>query len=171
MFPYTDDACMTLSVARSLVEKKKITPTDLAKRFVDEYYIKPERGYGMNVIKVFSALKETNFQDVFLPAKMAFAGAGSFGNGAAMRIAPIALFDHNKTDEFLQCLNPFVRSIYFAISIGGDTDTIAAITGSIAGAYYGIDAIPTELQERCEFKDGIDNLAHKLYDVSQKVAS
>lgn len=35
--------------------------------------------------------------------------------------------------------NSFIDSIRNAISIGGDSDTIAAITGSIASAYYGID--------------------------------
>jgi type I restriction enzyme M protein len=32
----------------------------------------------------------------------------------------------------------FEDSIRNAISLGGDSDTLAAITGSIAGAYYGI---------------------------------
>lgn len=35
--------------------------------------------------------------------------------------------------------NSFEDSIRKAISIGGDSDTIAAITGSIAESYYGID--------------------------------
>lgn len=40
--------------------------------------------------------------------------------------------------------NSFEDSIRNAISIGGDSDTIAAITGSIAEAYYGI---PTEIRK------------------------
>lgn len=39
----------------------------------------------------------------------------------------------------------FVDAIRNAISIGGDSDTLAAITGGIAEAYYGI---PTEIR-RC----------------------
>ncbi|GBN00107.1 hypothetical protein AVEN_240705-1 [Araneus ventricosus] len=70
-----------------------------------------------------------------------------------------------------ECLNPFVRTIYFSISVGGDTDTIGGMAGGIAGAYYGIDAIPAELQERCEFKDEVNNLAYKLYDASQESTS
>ena len=34
--------------------------------------------------------------------------------------------------------NPFEDAIQNAISIGGDSDTIAAICGAVAGAYYGI---------------------------------
>ncbi len=35
-----------------------------------------------------------------------------------------------------------------AIDLGGDTDTVAAVTGGLAGAYYGLDAIPTRWTER-----------------------
>lgn len=35
--------------------------------------------------------------------------------------------------------NSFEDAIRNAISIGGDSDTIAAITGSVAEAYYGVD--------------------------------
>jgi type I restriction enzyme M protein len=46
----------------------------------------------------------------------------------------------------LQAIEAFLESESFedairnAISIGGDSDTLAAITGGIAGAYYGIPA-------------------------------
>ena len=39
----------------------------------------------------------------------------------------------------------FEDAIRNAISIGGDSDTLAAITGSIAEAYYGV---PDELVEK-----------------------
>lgn len=42
--------------------------------------------------------------------------------------------------------NNFEDCIRNAISIGGDSDTIAAITGSIAEAYYGI---PSEIVKKC----------------------
>jgi poly(ADP-ribose) glycohydrolase ARH3 len=54
-----------------------------------------------------------------------------------------------------------------AILLGGDTDTIAAMAGSIAGAYVGIGAIPHGLLENVE--DGekgrtyVADLAAKLY--------
>ena len=34
------------------------------------------------------------------------------------------------------------RLIIKAVNLGGDADTIGAITGGLAGAYYGYDAIP-----------------------------
>ena len=42
-------------------------------------------------------------------------------------------------EAFLESTS-FEDAIRIAISIGGDSDTIAAITGSIAEAYYGIPA-------------------------------
>ena len=43
--------------------------------------------------------------------------------------------------------NDFEDVIRNAISLGGDSDTLAAIAGSIAEAYYGV---PDELKRRCE---------------------
>nr|XP_042903800.1 ADP-ribose glycohydrolase ARH3-like [Parasteatoda tepidariorum] len=105
IYMHTDDTAMTLSVTKSLIEKKKISPSDLAKRFVHEFFTDPlsgKRAYGAHVRLVFVALQETNFKDVFLPAKNQFNGAGSYGNGAAMRIAPVALFVHNKDNDFIK---------------------------------------------------------------------
>lgn len=39
----------------------------------------------------------------------------------------------------------FEEAILKAINLGGDSDTIGAVTGAIAGAIYGIDAIPERL--------------------------
>lgn len=39
----------------------------------------------------------------------------------------------------------FEDAIRIAISVGGDSDTLAAITGGIAEAYYGV---PADLRER-----------------------
>ncbi len=58
----------------------------------------------------------------------------------------------------------FKESILGAVNLGGDTDTIAAITGSMAGIIYGYDSIP---------KDWINVIARKEYieDLSEKFES
>lgn len=38
--------------------------------------------------------------------------------------------------------NNYQKIILKAINLGGDTDTIAALAGGLAGIYYGLDAIP-----------------------------
>lgn len=83
---------------------------------MSEYCKQPKRGYGENVVNVFSALKGSDFEDVFLPAKLQFNGTGSYGNGAAMRIAPIALFGNNKKDEFLKVIEFCVALLIFKVS-------------------------------------------------------
>lgn len=293
LLSYTDDTAMTLSVAKSLVEKRTFDPKDMAKKFVDEFFHQPKRGYGMNVVDVFSALKTIDFQDVFEPAKRQFEGTGSYGNGAAMRVAPVALYgyedeelvkqiakdsallthfhQHGYNGAILQSLavhqaltadtsndidpivfvdtllekmekiekevtdvgllqdkkpfcaglkkvknifekhhldmsaeeiagflgnhisahksvptaifsflrgfhplenfesnNPFARTLYFAISVGGDTDTIACMAGSIAGAYHGESVIPENLKIRCEAVEELKNLGDQLFQLHQK---
>lgn len=61
-------------------------------------------------------------------------------------------------------------TIAHAISLGNDTDTLAAMAGAISGAALGINAIPDHLLSRLE--DGIkgrsylDQLARQLYELS-----
>ncbi|OKJ01156.1 ADP-ribosylglycohydrolase family protein [Kitasatospora sp. CB01950] len=38
----------------------------------------------------------------------------------------------------------FRAALRAAVDLGGDTDTVAAVTGALAGAVYGVDAIPEE---------------------------
>lgn len=63
--------------------------------------------------------------------------------------------------------NDFEDAIRKAISIGGDSDTIAAITGSIAEAYYGIDK---KLIKRVEkyLPEYIINIVNEFYKVIYK---
>ena len=67
------------------------------------------------------------------------------------QIRPVYRFDASCQGSVPQAIEAFLESNGFedavrnAISIGGDSDTIAAITGSIAEAYYGI---PEDLRRR-----------------------
>ena len=42
------------------------------------------------------------------------------------------------------------QTILYAISLGGDTDTIATMAAAIAGAFYGLEAVPQAWQDSCE---------------------
>lgn len=86
---------MTKSVAKFLIDKEEPDFTYLAKLFVSEYFKEPKRGYGQNVIEVFHKLKNSKFTDIYKPASEQFWGGGSYGNGGAMRIAPVALYFNN----------------------------------------------------------------------------
>lgn len=42
----------------------------------------------------------------------------------------------------------FEEALRAAVDLGGDTDTVAAVTGGLAGAFYGLDAIPARWTAR-----------------------
>ncbi|XP_058806431.1 ADP-ribosylhydrolase ARH3-like [Phymastichus coffea] len=288
---YTDDSAMSKSVAQSLIDKKDIDLVDMAKKFVKSYYQEPHRGYGLSVVTVFEKLRGGKFTDIMQPAKEQFHGQGSFGNGAAMRVTPVALFCYNnyeklidmarkqsqiththkigidgailqaiavqqvlhkypeedldvlsfvdelrekmsklEVDEegldlveaqpykiqldvmkkllqeqgadkpivknvirelgndisglrsvptaifcFLRAQKPiegintnncFRRALQYAISLGGDTDTIGSMTGAIAGAYYGDEKIHPNILHHCEASTEFSQLGDNLFEVA-----
>jgi poly(ADP-ribose) glycohydrolase ARH3 len=70
-------------------------------RFVKEYFNEPRRGYGQQVVDIFHKLRAQKFVDPFGPAKEQFDGSGSYGNGGAMRVAPLALFCYSNYEELV----------------------------------------------------------------------
>ncbi|MDR2195677.1 MAG: O-acetyl-ADP-ribose deacetylase [Gallionellaceae bacterium] len=61
--------------------------------------------------------------------------------------------------------NSFRDAILAAANLGDDADTTAAITGQIAGALYGRDAIPQDWLDRLYMRGDIEFLASQLYEV------
>ncbi|KAM7302857.1 ADP-ribose glycohydrolase ARH3 [Ixodes scapularis] len=286
-YHYTDDSAMTFCLARSLLAKGGFDPLDVAKRFTGEYFENQQlvQEYGNAVKNVFQKWKDSSYADPYKPAMEQFEGRGSYGNGASMRVAPVALFytkDHEKMIEvarnqaklthsnesaynaaILQCMaiatalrsdpgtpfdsghfmshlvalmlqqekshngqgplcckmelikkivrdptqdptpaevavmlgndmsaqgsvptaiysflrsqrpladfehkSPYVRCLYFAIACGGDSDTIAAMAGNIAGARHGISSIPGVLQRQCK---GVDEMARLAESIEEAV--
>ncbi|MFC1981708.1 ADP-ribosylglycohydrolase family protein, partial [Chloroflexota bacterium] len=70
--------------------------------------------------------------------------------------------------SYLSNHGSFISTVTYAISLGGDTDTIASMAGAVSGAYLGIDAIPGDWIEQLENRDYMSNLARKLWQVSIK---
>lgn len=64
----------------------------------------------------------------------------------------------------LWCLlttNSYKECVLKAVNLGGDTDTVAAIAGGLAGALYGLDAIPKEWLDTLLKRDYIEELCEK----------
>ncbi|WP_276963381.1 ADP-ribosylglycohydrolase family protein [Chryseobacterium sp.] len=57
----------------------------------------------------------------------------------------------------------YSEAVLKAVNLGEDTDTTGAITGGIAGVYYGYENIPQEWIAELERKDDIEALCEKLY--------
>lgn len=116
---YTDDTAMTTQVAKSLINyNPESYHKELALNFAKEYFNSPGRGYGASVKDLFGQMKKDNFNDVLTPALNQFQGRGSFGNGAAMRISPVALYCANKSEEFLVDLVQKTSEITHTHSVG-----------------------------------------------------
>jgi poly(ADP-ribose) glycohydrolase ARH3 len=94
---YTDDAQMAIGVAETLAEHGRIVEEHLCRAFVANYV--PSRGYGRGARAVLEAMEDgRNYREV---AQRYFPG-GSYGNGAAMRVAPVGLLfrdDHRRLWE------------------------------------------------------------------------
>jgi poly(ADP-ribose) glycohydrolase ARH3 len=260
---YTDDTHMTLGVAQSLVECSGFDEAHMLQRFIDNYDQEPWRGYGPGPPRVFRMVKQG------VPcteASRSLYDGGSFGNGGAMRVAPIGLFfwdqptrlrevayqasavthahplgtegaalqaravalaipehpsqpldqeafiaalagfttenvyreklaevwallpdvdDRQRVVDrlghgieafnsvptaifaFLSHACDFLSTVTYAISLGGDTDTIAAMAGAMSGAYLGCQAIPETLLQRLENRDNIARLAGLLWQTAR----
>jgi len=254
---YTDDTAMMIGIAESLIECHGLNAEHMAKKFLENYEKEPWRGYGSGPPRIFKMIKQGAKWDKTLDKEL-YPG-GSFGNGSAMRVAPIGLLyrdDLNKLreaaykssmithshplamegaaleayaialalkeeKEFLDKLIGFTKkevyqrklerirkllpkkqnkreivrelgngieafnsvptaiysflasssfedSLIYSVSLGGDTDTITAMCGAIAGAWWGVEKIPERWRERLENQKYIENLAENLWNMVSK---
>lgn len=259
---YTDDTAMTIAVARSLARMGEFDGADVASTLADIHDAEPWRGYGPGPAKVFARLRSGVPWDE--AGAHLYGGEGSFGNGAAMRVAPVAVFTspdldgaavmaersarithHHpegidgavaqavaiaailpspperldldevieavrlrvQTDVFrhklahlhdavaepddqramavlgngieahasvptaLYCAltrrDSFEEAVLTAIGMGGDADTIGAMTGALAGALHGLSAVPEPWSD-VEGRDELIGLADELAAVKEK---
>jgi len=259
---YTDDTHMMIGVAESLIRSKGFNGEDMAHTFIQNYELEPFRGYGPGPPRIFRMVTAGEAWD---KAAQKLYHGGSYGNGSAMRVAPIGVFyyddlemvrevahkssqithahslgkegaalqayaialatnlqpqtidrdnflariiDYAQDEVYKQKLNrikgliassdkarvvielgngieafnsvptaiysflahpdSFVDAILYAISLGGDTDTIGAMTGAISGAYLGIESIPASWRNKLENRLYIEELAEKLWGLKSR---
>ncbi len=87
---------------------------------------------------------------------------GVRGSGYVVACLEAALWCFHKTDDYRD-------AILAAANLGDDADTTAAVCGQIAGAFYGIEAIPKGWLERCAMAGEIGRMADLLYEVRHPV--
>ena len=82
------------------------------------------------------------------------------GSGYVVKSLEAALWAFHSTDSFRDgCLR--------AVNLGNDADTTAAIFGQLAGAVYGIGAIPDEWRILLARRGLIERLADSIHDLSR----
>ena len=85
------------------------------------------------------------------------------GTGYVVQSLEAALWAFRNSDDF-------ETGALLAVNLGDDADTTGAIYGQIAGAFYGVEGIPSRWREkRCD-RAVIEQLAAGLYTLSQEAA-
>ncbi|MEQ6377738.1 ADP-ribosylglycohydrolase family protein [Bacillaceae bacterium S4-13-56] len=64
----------------------------------------------------------------------------------------------------------FKDGLLKVVNLGDDADTTGAVYGQLAGAYYGINAIPLEWREKIVMYDTIQEFTEKLFELHQKMS-
>lgn len=94
---YTDDTAMTFALAESLLFCHGLDLDHLAGTFAVAYEREPHRGYGPGTAELLGAIAAgAPWRE---SAAAQFGGSGSYGNGAAMRVAPLALHARGSVEE------------------------------------------------------------------------
>jgi ADP-ribosylglycohydrolase len=102
---YTDDTAMALGIGEVLDQFGRIDQDALAVVFARRFQAEPDRGYGLGARELLAELARGG--DWRALSKQMFGGQGSFGNGAAMRVAPVGAYF---ADELAEVVNAARRS-------------------------------------------------------------
>lgn len=81
-------------------------------------------------------------------------------SGFCVHTLEAAIWAFVNTDNFREC-------VLAAVNLGDDADTVGAVAGQIAGAYYGMSQIPPEWLDKLYNRDYIISLAERLYRDAQ----
>ena len=84
---YTDDTEMAMAILEVLEKHGEINQDALAQAFARRFAVDPGRGYGGGAIQLLRQIGEG--ADWRSASRGLFGGQGSFGNGGAMRVAPL----------------------------------------------------------------------------------
>lgn len=131
---YTDDTQMAIALAESLLEHGGVDPAALGRAFADAH--DPRRGYGSGTTEVLRLVRSGVHP--CHAARSAFGGKGSLGNGAAMRIAPVAVRYARDTRALAEAARASA-SVTHAHALGVDAALAQAI--AIAAALRGEDPL------------------------------
>lgn len=101
-----------------------------------------------------------------LPEEIALIASGTYRHKARNEIASSGYVVHS-LEAALWCFwhsTSFAEGALLAANLGDDADTVTAIYGQLAGAYYGEEGIPANWLERLAWRDKLAKLALSLHD-------
>jgi ADP-ribosylglycohydrolase len=125
---WTDDTAMAISIVDTLSMYRAIDQDALMAAFVAHFTSEPHRGYGHGAFNLLTAVR--NGASWRTESQKMFNGQGSFGNGAAMRAAPIGAYFADNLETVAQ------QAQLSAQTTHAHTDGIAgAIAVAVAAAW------------------------------------
>jgi len=120
---YTDDTAMAIGLAESIAHIGGLDERHLGDTFRANFVREPWRGYASGPPTIFSLVQREGML-YSEAARSLFCGQGSFGNGAAMRVAPVGLFFHDSPDLYVKACQS--ASVTHAHPVGVDGAAVLA---------------------------------------------
>ena len=93
----TDDSEMAIAIVETLMARGEIDQDLLATRFAAHFATDRLRGYGAMAYRILAGISAGGHWRTL--SQSAFGGSGSFGNGAAMRVAPLGAWFHDDLER------------------------------------------------------------------------
>lgn len=165
---YTDDTAMAIGLAQSLVANGKVVEQHLGDTFRTNYDIEPWRGYAMGPPTIFHRVKHEHI-GYRQAASEIYKGQGSFGNGAAMRIAPLGVFYYDQADLYARVEEASVVTHTHPIAIDGAALVATAMAASMRldpDAGFPRDAMARQLIDTCRTTEMCDKMT-QVYELLQ----
>lgn len=126
----------------------KYSMLDKSLKLVKSYLEKDERADYLSEINTYGRLWDLQ-EFIKLP------GTEIKSSGYIVDTLEAAIWCFHNTNSYKEC-------VLKAVNMGEDTDTVGAVTGGLAGLYYGYENIPKEWLEKIPKKDWIIELANKM---------
>ncbi len=176
-WPWTDDTAMALGIYEVLDEHGDINQDALARRFASRYRAAPWRGYGGGAHRLLSqilgGIPWRNAAELIFPG-------GSFGNGSAMRIAPLA--GYFAEDDYSVIAQQARLSA--GITHAHPEGIVGGVAVAVAGAYAwkhrasradeatkrGLFGVVLEHTPRSEVREGIERAAALTLELPRETA-
>ena len=134
---YTDDTEMAIGLVEVLESARMIDEDLVAHKFGERFQLDPDRGYGRMARKI---LREIGAGvDWRWLSTAAFGGLGSFGNGAAMRVAPLGAYWFDDLEQLVEVAARSARVTHGHVE--GIAGAIAVAVATGAGVHARGDSV------------------------------
>ncbi|MFF6989080.1 ADP-ribosylglycohydrolase family protein [Streptomyces sp. NPDC010273] len=136
---WTDDSATAFVLFAHLVAHGEVRPGVLAREFAAEYERDPNRGYGPSMHGILRRIGDGEDWQAVTTGQ--FGGQGSYGNGAAMRVAPLGAWFRDDLKAAAE------QALLSALTTHAHPEAVAgavavAVAGALAAAGAGQQAAP-----------------------------